>query len=282
MDRIFEIENLICAYTSGKPVLSIEKLDIPKGKLIFVIGMSGIGKSTLIETLGLMNRTICQQPSLSIKYTPNGSKTPKEIKNFWDLANADLSAFRRENFSFIFQNTNLMPNFSAGENMMFSLLLQKKSVAESKENVLQVMKMLSLEPHIFDKGITELSGGQLQRLAFVRAVTSEFQVLFGDEPTGNLDEKTAGELMVILKNILESGNKTGIIVSHNLDLALKFADAIIPITEKIDTDSSWIGEIKQSNIIEKKGEKWFLRNETVCANPRKHINGFLKKHTPAI
>lgn len=279
---IFEIENLICAYANGNPVLSIDHLEIPRGKLVFVIGMSGIGKSTFIETLGFMNRTIAQSPNLSIKYAPRPSDEPIEIKGHWNLADEKLSAFRRGNFSFIFQNTNLMPNFTAGENMMFSLLLQNMSISESKDNVLKVMEMLSLEPYIFDKGITELSGGQRQRLAFVRAITAEFQVLFGDEPTGNLDEKTAGELMIILKEILENDNKTGIIVSHDLDLALKFADIIIPITEKSAPDNTTMGEINRLNIIEKKSGNWYLSDDVPCANPRSHINGFLKKHQATI
>jgi ABC-type lipoprotein export system ATPase subunit len=275
VEPVFQISDLTCEYILNKPVLHIKSLAIPRSKLIFVIGVSGIGKSTFIETLGFMNRTIASAPAMSLKYHRAGQSSTQELKNAWDLSDNELSDFRRQNFSFIFQNTNLMPNFTAGENMMFSLLLQGKSISESKEKVIEVMKLLSLDAAIFDKKITELSGGQRQRLAFVRAITSEFNVLFGDEPTGNLDEKTASDLMVVLKRILVTENKTGIIVSHDLDLALKFADEIIPITRKEIGNDSFIGEIDESNIIKRTDNTW-ISDGHVCEDPREYINGFLK------
>lgn len=276
MKPVFEITNLTCAYLREKPVLNIKSIEIPRGKLIFVIGESGIGKSTFIETLGFMNKTISHAPELSLKYKSSDESETIELKNHWQLSNGELSDFRRANFSFIFQNTNLMPNFTAGENMMFSLLLQGKNFIESKEKVLEVMKLLSLDSSVFEKKITELSGGQRQRLAFVRAITSEFNVLFGDEPTGNLDERTAGDLMVILKKILTEENKTGIIVSHDLDLAMEFADVIIPITRKKVSATDALGEIEQKNIIRKFDGQWYIQNE-ICSDPRNYVNAFLNR-----
>lgn len=277
VSAVFHITDLTCEYVARKPVLHISNLSIPRGKLIFVIGASGIGKSTFIETLGFMNRTIADSPRLSLKYCASGQSSPTEIRDLWQRSNDELADFRKENFSFIFQNTNLMPNFTAGENMMFSLLLQGKSVAESKEKVLDVMKLLSLPDEVFDKKITELSGGQRQRLAFVRAITSEFKILFGDEPTGNLDEKTAMDLMIVLKQILETEDKTGIIVSHDIDLALQYADVIIPITPKVQSGVDLIiGEIDEKNILSKNGSEWLVARQ-VCINPKGFINRFLKR-----
>ncbi|HKL03621.1 MAG TPA: ABC transporter ATP-binding protein [Cryomorphaceae bacterium] len=281
MENVFQISDLTCEYIFQKPVLQIKTLLIPRGKLIFVVGASGIGKSTFIETLGFMNRTIAHSPGLSLKYSATSQSPSQELKSFWDLSNDELSNFRRENFSFIFQNTNLMPNFTAGENMMFSLLLQGKSILKSKERVLEVMRLLSLDEEIFDKRITALSGGQRQRLAFVRAITSEFKVLFGDEPTGNLDEKTADDLMVVLKHILETENKTGIIVSHDLDLALQFADVIIPITQRELDAHGVIGEIHEKNIISRKGTHWLV-GDGVCNDPKNYINTFLKRQLTSV
>ncbi len=276
MENVFQISDLTCEYIVQKPVLQIKTLFIPRGKLIFVVGASGIGKSTFIETLGFMNRTIANSPGLSLKYSATDQSPTRELKDFWNLSNDELAKFRRENFSFIFQNTNLMPNFTAGENMMFSLLLQGKSITKSKERVLEVMRLLSLDEGIFDKKITALSGGQRQRLAFVRAITSEFNVLFGDEPTGNLDEKTADDLMVVLKHILETENKTGIIVSHDLDLALQFADVIIPITQRETNAHAVTGEIHEKNIISRRGKNWLV-GDGVCSDPKGYINNFLKR-----
>ncbi|MCB0522212.1 MAG: ABC transporter ATP-binding protein [Lewinellaceae bacterium] len=271
---IFEIRNLRCEYVPGVPVLQLRKLDIPAGKLIFIIGKSGIGKSTLIETLGLMNRTIARHPDTSIKFQPaNGGEY--ELKDSWDLPNERLSEFRKNHFSFVFQNTNLMPNFTSGENMAISLLIKGKPFQEAKKEVLSVMDRLSLGRDIFDKKITEISGGQRQRLAFVRAVTADFSVLFGDEPTGNLDKNTAEELMGLLKELIRDKGKTGIVVSHDLNQAEKFADMIVPITVEWNEEGMPAGDIVPENIIHKNGQGWAKPTGEPMKNPIQFLNQFL-------
>lgn len=225
----------------------MKQLNIPAGKLVFVIGKSGIGKSTFIESLGLMNNTILDKPNTHIGFH-YAAKKSIDLSAAWKLHNDALSDLRKQYFSFVFQNTNLMPNFTAGENMMTSLLIQGKPVEMAKPIVLEVMRRLSLTEDIFDRKTTELSGGQRQRLAFVRAVISDFVVLFGDEPTGNLDEKTAADLMTVLKNLVQEEGKTAIIVSHDLKLAQNFADVIIPLTPVFDKNGIMRGEVKESNI----------------------------------
>jgi len=255
LDPIFSIKNLNCEYVKNKPVLRLEELEIGRGKLIFLIGKSGIGKSTFIETLGLMNNTIASLPDTKITFYPSSDSAAVEIQNAWERSNKELSEFRKKNFSFIFQNTNLMPNFTAGENMMMGLLLDGENKSTAKAKVLDIMRQLSLPPEIFDSKISELSGGQRQRLAFVRAVTSKFSVLFGDEPTGNLDEKTADELMSILKSIIKKESKTGLIVSHDLRLAMKFADVILPIQSKDDGTLTY-GTVANKNMLTNNGTNW--------------------------
>ncbi len=228
MQPVFNIANLTCSYLVNQPVLKIDELSIEKGKLVFILGVSGIGKSTFIETLGLMNQTIVNTPETKLSFYPK--ETPIEIKDSWAKSNDELAFFRNEHFSFIFQNTNLMPNFTAGENMCISQLIKGKSISEAKPKVLEIMEELNLPIEVFDKKITELSGGQRQRLAFVRAITADFSVLFGDEPTGNLDQETAFRLMTMLKENLQKNQSTGIIVSHDIDLSLAFADQIILLT----------------------------------------------------
>ena len=253
---VFKIRNLNCEYLPGTTVLQLEHLDIPRGQLVFVIGKSGIGKSTFIETLGLMNRTIAPNPGTSIQFTPENGED-HELSNSWNLPNHKISEFRKNHFSFIFQNTNLMPNFTSGENMMVSLLIKGKSREQAKKEVIKVMDKLSLDREIFDKKITEISGGQKQRLAFVRAITADFTVLFGDEPTGNLDDKTSEELMAVLKEEASEKGKTGVIVSHNLSLAEKFADMIVPITAKNKTGNAQnCGEVITKNILRKTQTGW--------------------------
>ena len=252
MKNKFNIKNLNCSYNKGKVVLKIEDLKIPAGKLVFVLGVSGVGKSTFIETLGLMNRTILSEEQTSIQFNVSQEENSFELKDYWTKNNVVLSDFRSKYFSFIFQNTNLMPNFTAGENMCISQLLKGMSIKEARARVLDAMKIVNLPPEVFDKRIMDLSGGQRQRLAFVRAITADFEVLFGDEPTGNLDKDTAFRLMGMLKGGLE--NRSAIIVSHDIELALEFADQIVVLTlsGNPDVEENLYGEVLSSNIYEVK------------------------------
>lgn len=275
MQPVFKIKNLQCEYLPKTPILELNDMEVPRGKLVFVIGKSGIGKSTFIETLGLMNNTIAAGEHTSIRFFPTNGDSEIELKNSWQLPNQQLADFRRNYFSFIFQNTNLMPNFTAGENMMMSLLIKGMETSKARKEVLQVMSKLSLGPEVFNKKITALSGGQRQRLAFVRAVTTDFTVLFGDEPTGNLDENTANELMAILKEIIIEEAKTGIIVSHDLALARKFADMIVPISIEDQDGEKSVGQILPANIMYRNDLVWFDGKGTRILAPNNHLKQFL-------
>lgn len=272
--HIFELKDLWCEYIPGQPVLKVPSLNIPSGKLIFIIGKSGIGKSTFIETLGLMNKTIANRSETIMQFLPKGT-APMELKGSWGLSNAALSDLRRKHFSFIFQNTNLMPNFSCGENMLMSLLIEGQPYEKAKAEVLAMMDRLSLDRSVFEKRITEISGGQRQRLAFVRAITADFSVLFGDEPTGNLDQGTAQELLKILSEYVQNKGKTCIIVSHDLKLALGFADLILPITAQwIDEENSQ-GLIEAEKMIQRQGDTWSNADGQVLEDPHHYLESFL-------
>jgi lipoprotein-releasing system ATP-binding protein len=275
MNNIFSIKNLHCEYKKNQPVLLINHLEIPKGKLVFIIGRSGIGKSTLIETLGLMNNTISlSTKDCTIQFKPT-EQEQYELRDSWSKNNEELSTLRRKHFSFIFQSTNLMPNFSSGENMAISLLIKGKSFKEAQAEVAKMMA-LSLSNEIFDKKITEISGGQRQRLAFVRAITADFSVLFGDEPTGNLDSNTAEELMSILKEDVREKSRTAIIVSHDLLLADAFADVIIPITSIKRDDGLMGGNIDENNILTRNdANKWIKKDGSESTETLHYLNSFL-------
>lgn len=260
-DIIFSIKNLTCAYKADHPVLKIDQLELPKGKLIYFLGKSGVGKSTLTETLGLMNNTIRAKADTSIQF--NSPQGIIDLSQIWEQGDQALSTFRTQYFSFIFQQTNLMPNFTSGENMCISQLLESKSSFElAKKKVLTIMKSLDLESSLFDKQIWNLSGGQRQRLAFVRAITSPFEVLFGDEPTGNLDRITSRKLVDILKEELIKQNKTGVFVSHDVELALETGDSIIVLTSERE-DASEYGVANTKNMLIKKDDVWHISGETV-------------------
>jgi ABC-type lipoprotein export system ATPase subunit len=255
MKSVFKIQDLHCAYQHNANVLHIEALDIPLGKLVFIVGRSGIGKSTMLELLGLMNDPFVRNVSSNVEFSDREGNVT-EILKLWESEDAVCSAFRRRHYSFMFQQTNLMPNFTCGENMMMSMLISGINMQTARENVLQAMDQLSLPRSIFDKPVNEISGGQRQRLAFVRAVTSDFTVLFGDEPTGNLDRESAHEIMSVLSSLVHQQQKSCIIVSHDLELAQIFADVVIPISGKALPDGGFSGEISSDNVLYKSEQQW--------------------------
>lgn len=232
MDKLFEIFNLRCSYDKHehrKIVLDIKHLVIPKGKKVFIVGESGIGKSTVLEVLGMMNNTIV--PDKDSRFLFYDSDGPVDLISMWRRNNdSELSDFRRKHFNFIFQSTNLMRNFTAYENISITRMLQGYDRRSSFEKASQVLNDLGLG-HIDEfRMAQELSGGQQQRLAFARAVIPDFTVLFGDEPTGNLDSDNAVNAMRLLSGKLkELRGSSAIIVTHDMHLATSFADIIIKI-----------------------------------------------------
>jgi len=121
--HVFSLQNIEAAYKKGKPVFSIDSLQIKKGKMIFLLGKSGVGKSTLLELLGLMNNTLSSNGTINFHYD-------NEVFNYtkvWQYSNTRLAKFRNRFFSFIFQNENLMKNFTAGENICFTQMMQGKT-----------------------------------------------------------------------------------------------------------------------------------------------------------
>ena len=222
---LFSISKLSCSYTLDKneKALYIENLNIPAGKLIFLLGASGCGKSTLLETLGLMNNTIAEGEIL----LNTKEDKPIEVSNLWKPENYSLlTNVRKNNYSFIFQNTNLMENFTAYENVCLSGMIKQdvtqNEVLDSAKVLMEKVKLPDNEVNLNTLSVN-LSGGQRQRIAFVRALNNNATILFGDEPTGNLDEANANELFEIVKSELSKG-LSAIVVSHDIDLAVKYAD----------------------------------------------------------
>jgi ABC-type lipoprotein export system ATPase subunit len=235
---IYELKNVVCSYDGITPVLKIGHLQLMSGQLVVMVGKSGAGKSTILETLGLMNNTILEG---EITFMPQADKR-YNLKELWKDERS-LSAARNSHMSFIFQNTNLMHNFTAYENACIPQLIQGEKIEQALSRVEKAMEQVGLREVKRDVHVAELSGGQRQRLAFVRAITPEFSVLFGDEPTGNLDENNSIELMKVIQKALHEKNRTSIIVSHNIELSLAFADQIIMMVKENE-----IGEIREENI----------------------------------
>lgn len=288
MKKLFEIENLRCSYDKNyregvsKIVLDIRKLVLPKGKKIFIVGESGIGKSTVLEVLGLMNNTIVADENSRFLF--HEDEKPVDLLNLWaEGGDSKLSAFRLKHFNFIFQSTNLMRNFSAYENVALTRMLQGYSREESFEKASKVLADLGLE-HIDEHRMTqELSGGQQQRLAFARAILPDFTVLFGDEPTGNLDSDNAVRAMELLASKLnELKDSSAIIVSHDMPLAISFADVIIKIrkeesqVEYVKDEVSYVGVIDDGCIFTPSEDRSSWSNGVTTYDPES-FKQFLKK-----
>lgn len=269
MKRLFEIENLRCSYDKNyregvsKVILEIHKLLIPKGKKVFIVGESGIGKSTILETLGMMNNTIVPDAQAKFLFYEEESRAV-DLANLWRHSDKELSAFRLKHFSFIFQSTNLMRNFTAYENIALTRMLQGYSEEEAFARAAEVLADLGLHHIDRYRMAQELSGGQQQRLAFARAILPDFTVLFGDEPTGNLDSDNAVKAMELLSDKLKQiEGSSAIIVSHDMHLAVTFADVIIKIRKESRPSKTANDEVIYYGVIDEEsiftapdGEHW--------------------------
>lgn len=194
-------------------------LSIKKGEFVAIIGQSGSGKSTLMNILGCLDR-------------PTDGDYFVDGKNVGKLSLREQNILRREKIGFIFQSFNLIPSFTALENIRLPLIYRDIPVKKQKEIAQDALNAVGLGDR-FDHLPSQLSGGQQQRVAVARALAMQTDVVLADEPTGNLDEKNSLEVLSLLKKLSESG-KTIVMVTHDNDIA-KAADRIIKITSgKID------------------------------------------------
>lgn len=249
---VIGIRDLVCAYVPGRTVLKVEDLRIHRGELLFLLGRSGIGKSTFLELAGLMNRPAGGVSGEVLFHDRDGRR--HALLDLWDQTNQAISDFRNRYLAFIFQETNLLDQFSAGENMVLPALIQGQARSAAEERVRALMAALSLDPSLAQHAPAHLSGGQKQRMAFIRALATDFEVLFGDEPTGNLDPVTARRLMEVLREHLHRYRGSGIVVSHDISLALGFADRIAVVTESADTPGQ--GVLLPEHLFRRSGPDW--------------------------
>ena len=200
----------------------------------------------------MMNNTGIHTPDVIFRFYEKDDQYI-DLSDMWVRNNdKELSAFRLKHFNFIFQNTNLMRNFTAYENIAITRMLQGYSMAESIDKAERILEDLGIEKLDKSRNAQELSGGQQQRIAFARAIIPDFSVLFGDEPTGNLDGENAMRAMETLSSKLRSiPESSAIIVSHDMHLAVTFADMIIKVSRK-----DGHGFINDRSVFVKDGSSW--------------------------
>jgi putative ABC transport system ATP-binding protein len=256
LKNLYRIGNLTCQYFDKKTkeflkVLDVEDIHIFRGEITVILGPSGSGKSTFMEAISLMSQTI-DPGSENVYFYPHGNPTAGINIAQLEMKEKELQELRFENYCFIFQDTNIMGNFNPVENVALpKMVFQPENAVQMGNQILR--KDLNLRINL-EKEANEYSGGQKQRFAFARAFMATGDLLFGDEPTGNLDKYNSEKLFGVIRQHIsdepsaspDSVSKIGaIIVTHSIDLALQFADRIIVIVkpERID-DENIIGERK--------------------------------------
>ncbi len=209
-------------------VLKGVDIHIKKGEVVAIIGPSGAGKTTLLQLLGTLD-----SPSKKKKATLeiNG-------QNLQKISEKALSKFRNKNIGFIFQFHQLLPEFTALENVCIPAFIAKESKKEAESKALELLNYLGLKERIHHKP-SELSGGEQQRVAVARALVNKPAVIFADEPSGNLDSKSAESLHHLFLKLRDELGQTFVIVTHNKKLA-KMADRTLEMRDgKIVADSSF-------------------------------------------
>lgn len=217
-----EAKELSKIYGSGEgkvTALDRASLVIGTGDFISIMGPSGSGKSTLLHLLSGLDR-----PTSGI-LTYGG----RDIYSFTDR---ELSAFRRRRIGFVFQQFNLLPVLTAKENIIMPLLLDKKQ--PDTEYLEKITRLLGIEGRLMHLP-HELSGGQQQRVAIARALIAQPEIIFADEPTGNLDSKSGSEVMEMLESIQKEMEKTLVIITHDSRIARR-ADRQFMIVDGVLTE----------------------------------------------
>lgn len=180
-------------------------VDINEGEIVSIVGSSGAGKTTLLTILGTLDR-------------PTSGELTIAGTNVHTLNDTKLAAFRNLNIGFVFQFHHLLPEFNAIENICMPAFIAKTNRKQAEKRAEELLEYLGLSERKLHKP-SELSGGEQQRVAVARALINSPKVIFADEPSGNLDSKTAQELHQLFFNLRKAYNQTFVIVTHNTELA---------------------------------------------------------------
>jgi len=219
MNKIIELKDVWKIYKIDSfefAALRGINLDIVKGEFIAIMGSSGSGKSTLLNSVGALD-------------VPSKGRIILDGHDIALLPESDLAQIRGQRIGFIFQAFNLVPSLSAIENVMLPMTFQGILRKERIQRAEKLLDAVGLKEKLYSKPNT-LSGGQRQRVAIARSLSNNPEVILADEPTGNLDSKTGGDILNLLINLQKTENKTLIIVTHDEKIA-KRADRIAVLSD---------------------------------------------------
>ena len=220
MSNVVVLESIVKDYKLGNvtvPALRNVSLAIKSGEFLSIAGPSGSGKTTLLNLVGCID-------------TPTSGTVLVDGKDTGKLSEPQLTRLRLESLGFIFQSFNLIGVLDAYQNVEFPLLLQGQSArGERRQRVMEYMEKVGLAEHVRHRP-NELSGGQRQRVAIARALVTRPKIILADEPTANLDSKTGGSIIDLMKSINESDGTSFIFSTHDARV-MKHADRVIELDD---------------------------------------------------
>jgi putative ABC transport system ATP-binding protein len=226
---MISVKDVNKSYKVGEIELNVIKnlsLDIAEGEFISLIGPSGSGKSTVLNMLGALDK-------------PSSGHISIDNVDITDMSKSALANFRGENIGFIFQSFNLIPVLTVYENIEYPLIMiQNLPEEERKDRIMKLLQEVGMAEHK-DKTPDKISGGQMQRVAIARALVTNPKIVFADEPTANLDSKTAHMIIELMKRIQKEHNTTFVFATHdekivaNVDRLITLVDGVIEKDERV-------------------------------------------------
>jgi len=219
-DKLITANNLVKSYQNNKKikleVLKSVSLEIIANKISVIIGASGAGKSTLLHLLAGLDR-------------PDSGNVLYNELDIFNLSDDKLAHFRNKNVGLVFQFHHLLPEFTALENVAIPQMIEGKALSESSKKAKKLLESVGLTQRVEHKP-AELSGGEQQRVAVARALANDPEVIFADEPTGNLDSANSDAIHNLIVELRDKFNKTFVIVTHNKGL-VKLADKVFEMKD---------------------------------------------------